>query len=94
MEYFHRTGYGVRQAIDSIGVESIELNVRSLNDSRVPTDLASIQLEPDSILKHDLDLSGLDDGLYNVDIWAVDTAGNVSHASRNIRLKKKASVTS
>jgi len=54
------------QAIDSIGVESIELNVRSLNDSRVPTDLASIQLEPDSILKHDLDLSGLDDGLYNL----------------------------
>jgi len=77
------------QAIDSIGVESIELNVRSLNDSRVPTDLASIQLEPDSILKHDLDLSGLDDGLYNVDIWAVDTAGNVSHASRNIRLEKE-----
>lgn len=77
------------QAIDSIAVDTIELNVRSLNGARVPASLASIKLEPDSILKHDLDLSELTDGLYNVDIWAVDTAGNVSHASRNIRLEKE-----
>ena len=77
------------QATDSISLDTITLNVRSLEGVEIPEELASITIEPDSILTRDLDFSSLPDGLYNLDVWAVDAAENVTRVSRNIQLAKE-----
>jgi hypothetical protein len=77
------------QATDTISLETITMNLRSLKGAKIPDELAEMALKPDSILKRDLDLSKLPDGLYNLDIRATDSAMNVTHVSRNIRLEKE-----
>lgn len=77
------------QATDTISLEGITLNLRSLEGVEIPEHLASISLEPDSILTYDMDISMLPDGLYNLDVWAIDAAENVTRLSRNLRLAKE-----
>ncbi len=77
------------QATDTISLRSVTLNLRSLEGKTVPADLASISLEPDSILSREINLSKLPDGLYNLDVWAIDEANNVTRVSRNLRLAKE-----
>ncbi|MDR2159047.1 MAG: hypothetical protein LBP23_03145 [Treponema sp.] len=74
------------QASDRVGLEKITLYVHSVDGNPLPRGVWDIDLEPGALLKHDLDLSSLSDGLYNIDIRALDRAKNITHVSRNVRL--------
>jgi hypothetical protein len=78
------------RAIDSMGLKQMSINIRSMSDNEVPPELENISIEPDSIFAKDLDLSSMQDGLYNIDVWAEDFAENISHQSRNILLSREA----
>lgn len=77
------------RATDSIHLESLTMNVRSLQGEEIPENLQNVALGVESILTYDLDLSNLPDGLYNIDITAVDAADNKTKVSRNINLAKE-----
>lgn len=77
------------RATDEIHLESLTLNVRSLEGEEIPEHLQNISLELESILTYSLDLSVLADGLYNIDITAIDAAENETKVSRNIHLSKE-----
>jgi hypothetical protein len=74
------------QASDAVGLETITLNVHAVDGNPLTGRGWERELEAGTILKHELDLSGLADGLYNIDIRAADKAKNTTYVSRNVRL--------
>jgi hypothetical protein len=76
------------QATDEVGLESMVINIHNMAGMPLPAELAEITINPERILKQELNLSGLSDGLYNIDVKATDKAKNVTHVSRNVRLIK------
>ena len=76
------------QASDSMALAGITVNLRSLEGVKIPPELATITIKPDAVITADLDLASLPDGLYNIDVWAIDEAENVTRLSRNIKLAK------
>lgn len=75
-------------AFDNIVISDMRLTVRSLEGKSVPSDLIGIPVEPDMIVTRILDVSSLQNGLYNVELTAEDRAGNISRVSRNIEVDK------
>ena len=80
--------YITGQAVDNMKLDSVIVYISSLEGVPVPDDLAERQLKLDTVLLEELDLSSLPDGNYNVELWAIDVAENVSRVSRNIALFK------
>jgi hypothetical protein len=76
------------RAIDQIQLEDITVELRSLEGKRVPDEIGTRHIRPDSILMEELDLSSLSDGIYNIEVWAVDKAENITRVSRNVELYK------
>ncbi|MDR2257635.1 MAG: hypothetical protein LBE14_00645 [Treponema sp.] len=78
------------QASDTggLGLETITVYVHAVDGPPLPREDWEIKLEPGAIVRHDLDLSSLPDGLYNIDIRAADKAKNITHVSRNVRLAR------
>jgi hypothetical protein len=74
------------QASDAVGLRAISLNVHAVDGNPLSGKDWEIMLEPGTIVKHELDLSVLADGIYNIDIRAADKAENVTYVSRNVRL--------
>ena len=68
---------------------TITLDIRSLTGQAVRSDLRNRRLEVREIIREVLDLQGLADGLYNVEILANDKAGNVTRVSRNFQLARQ-----
>jgi hypothetical protein len=66
---------------------SIEL--RSLDGVTIPANLRSRKLDLNSMVKENIDISGLADGQYNVAVIAVDRAGNMSRFSRNVQMARQ-----
>ncbi|MCL2880373.1 MAG: Ig-like domain-containing protein, partial [Treponema sp.] len=73
---------------DNILMDNISIEVRSLDGNTVPPAIATRIVPPGSILMETLDLSPLRDGMYNVEVWAIDKAKNITRVSRNIQLAK------
>jgi len=70
-------------------ISDITLEFRSLTGAAVRQDLRTRKIVTESILKDDLDLQGQADGLYNVEIVALDKAGNITRTSRNVALARE-----
>jgi hypothetical protein len=78
--------YFTGRAIDAIMLESVTINLSSLEGVAIPPELAVRETKTDALLLEDMDISSLPNGSYNVEIRATDKAGNVSRVSRNIAL--------
>jgi len=70
-------------------ISDITLEFRSLTGAAVRQDLRTRKIVTESLLKDNLDLQGQADGLYNMEIVALDKAGNVTRTSRNIELARE-----
>ena len=68
---------------DNIGVESVYVELAAVGD---PQQSLVVDLEPQAVLLEAIELSGLEPGLYNMRLVAVDYAGNRSVVTRNIEL--------
>jgi hypothetical protein len=77
------------QTTDAVHLAKVTVSVRSLGGAAVPKELASMDVTPEAILSKAIDLSGLADGLYNIDVTGEDAAGNLSRISRNVTVDKK-----
>jgi len=70
-------------------IKDITLEFRSLTGASVRQDLRTRKIVTESLIKDDLDLQGQADGLYNVEIVALDSAGNITRTSRNVALARE-----
>lgn len=84
------------QTTDNIGLEKLYIRIKPLaaNMPSIPTALSRFEFIPGEIINTSLDLSGLSDGFYNVELSGEDAAGNVSRISRNIQLTKDITIAS
>lgn len=84
------------QTTDNIGLETLYIRVKPLDSSMpaVPVEFSRFDFEPGEIINSTIDLSGLSDGFYNVELSGEDAAGNVSRVSRNIQLTKDTTLAS
>lgn len=80
------------QTTDNIELTDLYITVRSLEGKRVDNDIARTQLEVGEIISQPIDLSGLENGFYNIELVGADAANNITRISRNIRLDKTATV--
>jgi len=69
-------------------LKEISIQLRSLDGANIPANLRSRNVEPISIVKETLDLSGQPDGQYNVAVIATDRAGNITRISRNFEIAR------
>ena len=81
------------QTTDNIELTELYMKIRSLDGNKVPDYLAENDLYPEAIVSQVIDVSELDDGLYNIEISGFDKAGNSSNVSRNIHVTKNAELT-
>lgn len=76
------------RTMDNIGLQTLSVSINSIgeNKSTVPQDLSFIKLIPDDIITQVVDVSNLQDGIYNIELVGGDAAGNITRISRNIEL--------
>ena len=79
------------QTTDNIGLKKLTANISSLDlrQKAVPTELAQMEFVPEEIITKTIDLSGLADGFYNIELVGEDAGGNVTRVSRNVELSKE-----
>ena len=75
-------------AFDNTAITDMYITVRSLEQKSVNKELSHVEMPPDRIITHVLDISSLDNGFYNIELTGKDKAGNVTRVSRNIELDK------
>lgn len=77
------------QTTDNIGLTNLYITIRSFNSGvTIPSSLSRIELTPDEIITKQIDLSGLQNGFYNIELTGTDAANNITRVSRNIQLSK------
>lgn len=75
---------------DNIMLESVRVRLSSLEGIAIPEELALREVPVDTLILEEMDLSGLPDGLYNVELISTDVAQNKTTLSRNIKLTQGA----
>ncbi|MDR0302520.1 MAG: hypothetical protein LBI04_09455 [Treponema sp.] len=71
-------------------LENIDVEIRSLEGNSVNANVRTRKLGGASdTVKQDYELTGMRDGLYNIEIVATDKAGNISRSSRNFALARE-----
>lgn len=70
---------------DNVEVTELYVSIRNLGNPG-ETEIRPIKI--DRIIGETLDITGLDDGFYNVELTGKDKAGNSTNVSRNIHLEK------
>ena len=70
-------------------LENVTIELRSLEGARIADELRKRTLENNTLLKETLNLSNQQDGLFNVEIVATDSAGNITRVSRNVELARE-----
>lgn len=73
---------------DNIDVTELYVSVRSFENKPISSKMAKIPFKKDNIITQVVDLSSLDNGVYNLEVTALDKAGNATHVSRNVQLNK------
>lgn len=73
---------------DNVEVTDLYVSVRNFEGKTVNSKMAKIDFNKDNIITQVIDLSSLENGVYNLELTALDKAGNATHASRNIQLNK------
>jgi hypothetical protein len=75
--------------VSDANIDEITIELRSLDGKEIPDELKSKMVEPAPLLMEQLDLSELADGLYNIEIWSIDKAENITRVSRNVELARE-----
>lgn len=75
-------------AFDNVNITELFVTVRSLEQKSVPKAMQHVNFSLDRIIAQTVDMSGLENGSYNIEITALDKAGNETHLSRNVFLNK------
>ena len=70
---------------DNVEVTELYLTIRNLEKGSSPV-IKDIKI--DRIIGETVDMTGLPDGFYNVELTGKDKAGNITNVSRNIHLEK------
>ena len=81
------------QIVD-INLEEKNIQLRSLEGRPIPQGFRLARIGQTPMLRESFDLSPLRDGLYNIEIRAIDKAGNESSMSRNIVLSRESKTNS
>ena len=81
-------------ALDDISLKELYISIASLDGRRVPPNLARINLNSETVITEVVDISELENGNYNVKVSGVDAAGNITSASRSIKLDKSVAAAS
>ncbi|MBQ0166700.1 MAG: hypothetical protein KBT02_06325 [Treponema sp.] len=72
------------QTTDNISLEKLYVQIRSLDGTvSVPSAFERLELDTGSVISKELDISSLEDGLYNIEISGEDKAGNITRIARN-----------
>lgn len=79
------------QTTDNIGLKSLKAKISNLElrQKAVPPELAEMEFVPEEIITKTVDLSGLADGFYNIELIGEDAGGNITRVSRNVELSKE-----
>ncbi|MDE5897874.1 MAG: Ig-like domain repeat protein [Treponemataceae bacterium] len=75
-------------AFDNIGITEMFVKISSLESKSVNKRLSRVDFDLGRVISEVVDMSGLENGVYNIEVTARDKAGNETHASRNITLDK------
>ena len=78
------------QTTDNIELTDLQITITSLEGKPIKKELANKKLEVGQIITEAIDLSDLDNGLYNIELAGSDAAHNITRVSRNIMLNKNA----
>lgn len=70
-------------------LEDVTIELRSLEGKTIPADIKTRKLGDAASFKEEFNLAPLADGLYNIEIVALDKAGNITRISRNINLARQ-----
>jgi hypothetical protein len=70
-------------------LENSNIEIRSLEGAAVNPNVRTRKLGSSDTIKQDYELTGMRDGLYNIEIVSTDKAGNVSRSSRNFALVRE-----
>ncbi|MDR2941870.1 MAG: hypothetical protein LBV17_04685 [Treponema sp.] len=70
-------------------LDNVSIEIRSLEGANVNANVKSRKLGSSDTIKQDYELTGMRDGLYNIEIVSTDKAGNVSRNSRNFALARE-----
>ena len=90
LDYSNTTGalFFSGYAFDNVNITELFVTVQSLDQKPVPKSMQRIKFGLERIIAEHVDLSGLENGEYNIALTALDKAGNETHLSRNIVLDK------
>ncbi len=75
-------------AFDNVNITEMYVTIRSLDGKTIPRNMQKINFQLERIIANTLDFAALDSGFYNVELTALDKAGNATHVSRNIQVDK------
>ena len=75
--------------LDNINLEELTLTITSLDGRAVPAFFRNKKMSVDRVITETVDLTPLENGLYNIKLTGIDAAGNVTSVSRNITLDKR-----
>ena len=75
--------------LDNISLEELTLTITSLEGRSVPSSFRNRKMSVDRVITETIDMTPLENGLYNVSLTGTDAAGNITSVSRNVTLDKR-----
>jgi hypothetical protein len=70
-------------------LSDVRVEMRSLDGTQIRGDLRTRNIGDEEVIKEAYDLTGMRDGIYNIEVVATDSAGNVTRVSRNVQLARE-----
>ncbi|MEE3410471.1 MAG: Ig-like domain-containing protein [Treponema sp.] len=80
--------------LDNISLEELTLTITSLDGRAVPSSFRNRKMSVDRVITETIDMTPLENGLYNVKLTGIDAAGNQTSVSRNVTLDKRIAAAS
>ena len=75
--------------LDNISLEELSLTITSLEGRGVPSSFRNRKMSVDRVITETIDMTPLENGLYNIKLTGIDAAGNQTSVSRNVTLDKR-----